>query len=125
MIISVTVAIIVVGLATMNWMVVPFVAVCLVTTLLMTLAILVLVGWRINVVESISITIAAGLSVDYVVHILHAYQDVYGDRQIRIQGSLTKMGVSVTSGVLTTVGAVFVLLFCNLTWFAKFGELVC
>lgn len=83
-----------------------------------------LAGWEIGVIESIDIAVAAGMSVDYVLHLVHAYGTHLGSPAERARGALADMGVSLTAGAVTTIGALSALFFCHLAWFVLFGQFV-
>lgn len=90
-------------------------------------------GWSLGVVEALSITILVGLSVvsnslqvrsrawfahnclqDYCIHVAETYNSKWSEsRSNKLRHALTNMGFSVLSGALTTMGAVFILLFCT------------
>ena len=97
-----------------------------------------------GVIESISITVLVGLSVDYVVHLANCYieadmEDVkkrhprYKDgpadaelstaeeRELRVFGALEEMGVTVFGGACTSLGASGMLFLCYFQTFFKFG----
>merc|ERR1712159_231451 len=79
-------------------------------------------GWELGTIESICLTILAGFSVDYVVHLAHAF--VHGDfktRAEKVRNTLDEIGVSVLGGMLTSASAALALLMCQLQFFAKFG----
>jgi predicted RND superfamily exporter protein len=79
-------------------------------------------GWELGTIEAILISITAGFSVDYVVHLAHAYiQKADCSREDRVMEAFEEMGVSVFSGMATSFMAAFVLLFCQLRFFYKFG----
>jgi hypothetical protein len=78
-----------------------------------------------GVVEAISVSILVGLSVDYCFHVAEAYAISHETtRQLRVVDALTHMGSSVLSGALTTAGAAYFLLFCEIQIFHKFGVIV-
>lgn len=86
-------------------------------------------GWSFGIIESICTTVLVGLAVDYTVHIANAYVNceetdgnAAGSREARIRVALRRMGLSVTSGAVTTVGAASFLLRCEITFFGTFGE---
>jgi protein dispatched 1 len=61
-------------------------------------------------------------SVDYVVHLALAYVESPAEsRAERTRDALTEMGVTVLGGALTSLGASFMLFFCLLQFFFKFG----
>ena len=58
----------------------------------------VMLGWELGTVESICFTIVAGFSVDYVVHLAHAYvHSTSPTRAERVRDALAEMGISVLS----------------------------
>merc|ERR1712003_224731 len=89
--------------------------------LISVVACLVLAGWDLGTTESILISIIAGFSVDYVVHLAHAYKVASGSTQNRIQTAFGTMGISVLNGMITSVGASIPLFFCEIQFFLKFG----
>jgi len=86
---------------------------------------MVLLGWFLGSIESILIGIIAGFSVDYVVHLAHAYESAVGDTYARIKSSFADMGISVLNGMITSVAASIPLFFCQLQFFKKFGTFLC
>merc|ERR1711959_348442 len=83
-------------------------------------------GWELGTIESICLTILAGFSVDYVVHLAHAYVHVEKEeepsfRAERVKNALQSIGISVLYGMLTSASAAIALLLCQLQFFAKFG----
>jgi hypothetical protein len=95
---------------------------CIGGILLCVFGMMVIIGWELGQTESICLTILAGFSVDYVVHLAHAYMhSKSAKREERVRESLSEMGVSVLSGMLTSAGASVPLLMCNLVFFSKFG----
>jgi len=86
---------------------------------------IVMLGWNLGSTESILIAIIAGFSVDYVVHLAHAYETAKGDTYDRITTAFGDMGISVFNGMITSVVASIPLFFCQLTFFATFGTFLC
>lgn len=86
---------------------------------------MVLLGWDLGSIESILIGIIAGFSVDYVVHLAHAYETAGGDTAERVTAAFGDMGISVLNGMITSVAASIPLFFCQLQFFAKFGTFLC
>jgi len=82
-------------------------------------------GWSLGTVEAILISILAGFSVDYVVHLAHAFSHNYGTVEERIVATFSEMGSPVFSGMCTSVLASLPLFLCNLQFFAKFGTFLC
>jgi hypothetical protein len=86
---------------------------------------MVMMGWYLGSIESILIGIIAGFSVDYVVHLAHAYEIASGDTYERITEAFGDLGISVFNGMITSVVASIPLFFCQLQFFAKFGTFLC
>ena len=121
--ISLALAFVVMLVATGNWIVTVIAFVSLIVVVSCTLALMALAGWEINVIESIDISIAGGMAVDYVLHLAHAYnhQPPLWPREQKVRAAMGEMGVSVLSGMLTTFGACCALFACQLLWFRQFG----
>jgi hypothetical protein len=84
-----------------------------------------MMGWTLGTNEAILISILAGFSVDYVVHLAHAYVHAVGNTEERLRDAFGNMGISVFSGMLTSVVASIPLFTCTLVFFAKFGTFLC
>jgi predicted RND superfamily exporter protein len=79
-------------------------------------------GKGLGVVEALSIAIMVGMSVDYVIHIAHAYNhSVLVGTFARSRSALLARGRSVVGAGVTTAGASVILLFCNIQLFPSFG----
>merc|ERR1712150_40651 len=86
---------------------------------------MVMSNWSLGSIEAILICILAGFSVDYVVHLAHAYERAHGDTEDRVRAAFGEMGISVFNGMITSVGASIPLFFCRLQFFKKFGAFLC
>merc|ERR1712232_1402224 len=88
---------------------------------------MVLIGWTLGSIESILIGIIAGFSVDYVVHLAHAYETSSGckNTEERVVQTFSVMGISVLNGMITSIAASIPLFFCQLQFFYKFGIFIC
>lgn len=83
---------------------------------------MVALGWELGTIESICLTILAGFSVDYVVHLAHAYVHAEKDQRAeKVRSALDEIGVSVLAGMVTSASAAIALMFCQLQFFHKFG----
>eukprot|EP00931_Biecheleriopsis_adriatica_P072685 TRINITY_DN47102_c0_g1_i1.p1 TRINITY_DN47102_c0_g1~~TRINITY_DN47102_c0_g1_i1.p1 ORF type:complete len:1116 (-),score=235.19 TRINITY_DN47102_c0_g1_i1:84-3431(-) len=92
---------------------------CILVTVI---AMMKIANYEMGSTTSICITILAGFAVDYVVHLAHAYNHSEADtRAEKFQEAFDIIGVSVLSGMVTSVLASAVLLTCSLQFFAKFG----
>ena len=82
-------------------------------------------GWTLGTITAILISILAGFSVDYAVHLAHAFIQTPGDAEAKVRGAFADMGVSVMSGMLTSVVASLPLFLCKIKFFASFGIFLC
>merc|ERR1711988_796301 len=121
--ISIVFAFVVLVIANRN-MLVPVLAIgCIIGILFLISFMIVIQGKTVGFMEAICLIIAIGLSVDYIVHLCHAYMEsTKSSREDRSRDSATSMGVSVVSGAITTFGAAVFLLFTKMTFFKEFGN---
>jgi predicted RND superfamily exporter protein len=96
-------------------------AVMLYSIISLVFAEMVVFGWKINLLEAIDISIAGGMSVDYLLHLVHSFNQQPGSADDKVRGALREMGVSVTSGMGTTLAACVALYLCDMLWFRLFG----
>merc|ERR1711959_506218 len=84
---------------------------------------MVALGWELGTIESICLTILAGFSVDYVVHLAHAFVHANKGkaRTEKVKAALDEIGISVFGGMITSASAAVALMLCQLQFFAKFG----
>jgi len=78
-------------------------------------------------VETVTIVLIIGFSVDYVVHLGNAYWEarhIKKDRLGRVRMALMTMGVTVTMGATTTMFAGFPLIFTEMVFYQKIGTLM-
>jgi len=84
---------------------------------------MVIMGWELGIIESIAIITVVGVSVDYSVHLMHAYGESQAETvEEKVQSALKTMGISLIGGVATTVGAALFLFFAEIQFFSKFGK---
>ena len=102
-----------------------FASLSIISVLVSVVGTMVMLGWNLGSIESILIAIIAGFSVDYVVHLAHAYEIANGDTYARITEAFADLGISVFNGMITSVVASIPLFFCQLQFFAKFGTFLC
>lgn len=82
-------------------------------------------GWTLSLIESVSLTILVGLSVDYSIHLSHAFQESKAlTRELKVRDALLTMGSSVLSAAVTTMLSASVLLATYIIFFYKFGLFV-
>eukprot|EP01065_Artemidia_motanka_P029383 TRINITY_DN354_c0_g1_i5.p1 TRINITY_DN354_c0_g1~~TRINITY_DN354_c0_g1_i5.p1 ORF type:complete len:1381 (+),score=421.40 TRINITY_DN354_c0_g1_i5:88-4230(+) len=112
----------VVLLATLNPILASFVLLELVGVVSSVLGLIWVIGWRLGEVESISMTILVGLSVDYVVHFaVHYGETTQEERKLKTLETCQGMGTTVLGGAATSAGASVMLVACWMQFFFKFG----
>jgi predicted RND superfamily exporter protein len=124
-ILGVAIAFTVLLLATRVFHIAFFASLSIVSVLVSVTGTMVMLGWNLGSIESVLISIIAGFSVDYVVHLAHAYEASDGDAYERVTAAFGDMGISVLNGMITSVAASIPLFFCQLQFFAKFGTFLC
>jgi len=85
---------------------------------------LVAIGWTLGFLESICFAILIGVSVDFCIHLAHAYVSASPgekDRGERVEYALIHMGPSILSTALTTILSAIIMLFTVITFFQKFA----
>jgi hypothetical protein len=101
------------------------VLVAVVQLLLMVGGVLVLKGDGLGVCEAVSLAVVLGMSVDYIVHLAHAYHcSSLGSRAGRARSALLARAGSVLSSAVSTSGCTAVLLFCRIQLFPQFATVV-
>ena len=89
---------------------------CILAIVSSVLAFAVCMGWKTNVSEAVIYVMVIGLSVDYVIHLGDAFLECPdSNREERVQFMVTKMGVSVLSGAISSAGAATFMMFCRRT----------
>jgi hypothetical protein len=125
MALSISVAFIVLVLATMNTIVGAYATIAIIGIVLSVMATMAAQGWQMGVSESVSSVILIGFSVDYTVHLAVAYVESRATtRKGKTQDALAEMGISVTAGAVTTFGAGVFLFGATIIFFRKFGILI-
>eukprot|EP00071_Canis_lupus_P015841 XP_005640976.1 protein dispatched homolog 1 isoform X1 [Canis lupus familiaris] len=100
---SVAVAFSVMLLTTWNVVISLYAIVSIAGTIFVTVGSLVLLGWELNVLESVIISVAVGLSVDFAVHYGVAYRLAPDtNREGKVIFSLSRMGSAIAMAALTT-----------------------
>jgi predicted RND superfamily exporter protein len=122
---GVAIAFVVLFISTRVFHLALFASLSICSVLVSVVGVMVLLGWTLGSIESILIGITAGFSVDYVVHLAHAYEIGDGSTVERIRDAFGDMGISVLNGMVTSVAASIPLFFCQLQFFAKFGTFLC
>ncbi|KAA8497986.1 Protein dispatched-like 3 [Porphyridium purpureum] len=111
--------------STLNVWIAVLATICVGSVVTCVLGSLAVAGVQLGVVETVAAVIVVGFSIDYIVHISHAYvESFHKKRYNRVQDALTDMGVSVVFGALTTISAGAFLFGPELLFFPKFGGLL-
>jgi len=77
-------------------------------------------GFALGISESIAGSIVIGLSIDYTLHLLHAYvHSTAPTREGKMAHAATVMGVTVVAGAITTFFSSLFMVACQLTFFTQ------
>ena len=110
---------------TWNWWTSTLGLVCIVCITATFLGIVPLLGWSLGENECIFMIATVGLSVDYTVHLLHAYNNTPArTRTDRAHAALEEMGISVANSAITTLFAAAMLFACGFYFFFQFGGFI-
>ena len=102
--ISVAVSFVVMLLTTLNIFISIYAIITIIGIIAITVGSLVLAGWQLNILESIVMSVAVGLSIDFTMHYGVAYRLApdKSNRQSRVRYSLVHIGSAITMAALTT-----------------------
>ena len=82
-------------------------------------------NYSFGAIEAVGVTIFVGMSVDYSLHLGHAFHSAIAkSRKSKIRDALTTLGVSILGGAVTTGGAAVFLLFCKIYLFVQLGVMM-
>ena len=110
---------------TWNWWTSTLGLVCIVCITATFLGVVPLLGWSLGENECIFMIATVGLSVDYTVHLLHAYNSSPArTRMDRTHAALEEMGISVANSAITTLFAAAMLFACGFYFFFQFGGFI-
>ncbi|XP_074655700.1 protein patched homolog 1-like [Tubulanus polymorphus] len=80
-------------------------------------------GWKLGTMVSLNLCLVIGLSVDYTVHLAEGYAYApYDDRKARTYFMFDEVGLPVTAGAVTTLGASLFMLFAEMQFLVQFGS---
>ncbi|XP_048586598.1 protein dispatched homolog 1-like [Nematostella vectensis] len=102
--ISIATAFAVMLLTTWNVLVSVYAILSIIGTISVTIGALVLNGWKLNILESITMSVAVGVSIDFSMHFGVAFclaPDKH-DRKSRVRYSMSRMGSAITMAAVTT-----------------------
>ena len=120
---SLIIALILLMVTSLNFIISIFSTITIGCIIMVTTAFLVLLGWQLNVLESITASIAVGLSVDFTAHYAIAYLIAPGksDRQQRVEHATTRLGSAITLAAITTMVASAGLMPSTVLAYRRFG----
>lgn len=100
--------------------------VCLSSVVLVSVAVLVLLGWKLNILESVSVSIAVGLSVDFTLHYAVGYRlsAQETDRESAVVFSLSRMSSPIAMAAVTTLSAGAAVLPSSVVAYQQIGTFV-
>lgn len=82
-------------------------------------------GFALGISEAIAGCMVIGLSIDYTLHLSHAYIHASSaTRDGKVVQALTVMGITVIAGAFTTLGSALCMLPCQLTFFLRMCKLI-
>jgi hypothetical protein len=89
------------------------------------LGLFVVKGLSLGPIEVVSLSLIIGLSVDYSLHLGHAYMhSIAHHRKERTQHAVVSMGSSLIAASLSTIGSMLVLLLCTIQLFVTIGTII-
>ena len=137
--VSALVAVLVVYWATDSWRVAFAALATIASAVVLMLAALVAVGWEFGVVEELCVTLLIGGSVDYCIHLAHAYAHEGGgepkrrgrerkdqdlSRAEKTSAALEHAAGTITGAALTTAASAATLLACRVEVLVKIGATI-
>ena len=101
--VSMAVAFIVMLITSLNVLITTYAVVTIFLTISVSAGVLVLLGWELNVVESVTLTMSVGLSIDFCIHYGMGYRlSTLGNRKLRVQDSFERVGAAIFMAAATT-----------------------
>ena len=120
--VSLGVAFLVMLFTSLNLLVTLYAILTIALAIFVTIGILVLQGWELNILESISISLAVGLSIDFTIHYGVAYRLSGGATSIqRVKDAYIHVGSAVLMAALTTFCAGSAMMWTRVTAYSKLG----
>jgi len=120
---SLLVGLLVILITTRNILVSLFVSITIASIIFVTIGSLVLLGWELNILESVTVSIAVGLSVDFTAHYAIAYLQATpnNDRVRGVEAVASHVCPAITLAALTTFIAGAGMLPATVLVYTKFG----
>ncbi|KAK2142837.1 hypothetical protein LSH36_908g01058 [Paralvinella palmiformis] len=119
---SIAVAFGIMLITTMNLVITLYAIVAIMFSIICTVASIVLLGWHLNIIESITISLAIGLSIDFTVHYGVAYRlSLANEPHLRVEESFSRVGPAVAMAALTTFSAGAAMMPARVLAYTKLG----
>lgn len=122
LILSATLGFIVLVPATLSLIISASALAAMIFSATVTIAILVLNGWKLNILESVAISTSAGLAVDFNLHYALTFASANGPKSARVKCALTSSSGPTAAAALTTGFAGIFLLRSNLLPYSQIGS---
>merc|ERR1719244_258051 len=123
--IALPIALVVLLISTRNWIISIFAIMDIIGVIVCELGFMYAAGWKFGFIESLSLVMAIGFSIDYVVHLANSYLESAAEGRFdRMSFALLTMGVSVVSGAATTILSGSMLLPTAFTIFYRMGWVI-
>lgn len=122
LILSATLGFIVLVPATLSFVISTCALTAMIFSSTVTIAILVLNGWKLNILESVAISTSAGLAVDFNLHYALSYANANGLKSARVKCALSASSGPTAAAALTTGFAGIFLLRSNLLPYSQIGS---
>lgn len=95
---------------------------CLSCVVVVSIAMLVLLGWNLNVLESVCVTLAVGLSIDFSLHYAVGYRlSPVAERQAAVEYTLSRMSSPIAMAAATTFAAGAAVLLSTVVAYKQIG----
>ena len=119
---SIAVSFVVLLLTVRNVLVACYAILTITMSIACTVASIVLMGWKLNIVESLTITLAVGMSIDFTIHYGVGYQlTTDAVSAARTRESARRVGPAVAAAAWTTFSAGVAVLNCSVEAYRKLG----
>ena len=121
-VLSLGVATILMLLTSLNLLVTLYAMVTITFAIAVTIGVLVLLGWHLNIIESITISLAVGLSIDFTIHYGVTYR-LSKEQQpfLRVREGFARVGSAVAMAALTTFVAGAAVMPAHILAYSKLG----
>lgn len=104
MAVSIAIATILAFVTTLNVLITIWAMLTITGTIFTVVGVLVLMGWELNIMESVTITVAVGLAIDFTLHYGMAYKLSPGfSREAQVLCATQKVGSVVTTAAISTI----------------------